>query len=155
MENQLFKYSEVPADWALCFLDECPLKEQCQRWLAYSYAPKGTTIHSCVTPHALDKGKCRYYVKPEPIRVAYGFGDLFRQVRRDDYHVMKDELIDYFGSSTYYYRYRRGEYPLTPKQQPWMRQRTAKARSASDPSSPVPASYVPWQSLLPQMSGRL
>lgn len=122
MENQLFKYSEVPADWALCFLDECPLKEQCQRWLAYSYAPKGTTIHSCITPHALDKGKCRYYVKPEPIRVAYGFGDLFRQVRRDDYHAMKDELIDYFGSSTYYYRYRRGEYPLTPEQLSWMRQ---------------------------------
>ena len=121
MEHQLFEYCQVPVDWALCFLDECPLKELCQRWLAYRYAPKGVTIHPCVTPHALDDGKCRYYVKPEPIRVAYGFGDLFRQVRRDHYPHIRAELIGLFGSRTYYYRYRTGEYPIYPEQQEEMR----------------------------------
>jgi len=44
MKKQLFQFKEVPADWALCFQDACPLHEECQRWLAGSYAPKKMTV---------------------------------------------------------------------------------------------------------------
>ena len=120
-QQQLFEFSEVPDDWALCFLETCPLKEHCQRWLAYSYAPNDVKVRPCITPHALEGGKCIYYVEPITIRMAYGFGDIYQSVRRDHYQKMKSAIMRYLGSYTYYYRYKRGEYGLTPEQQSWMR----------------------------------
>ena len=116
--KQLFQFKEVPADWALCFRDECPVHEQCQRWLAGSYAPKTLAIHPCVTPMTVKKERpCKYYVKPEPVTLAYGFGDLFSQVRRNEYEPLRRAVYRIFGSESSYYRCKRGKRPISPEQQ--------------------------------------
>ena len=126
MEKQLFSFDKVPQDWALCFLTDCPLHEHCQRWLAWSYAPKSVTVHPCITPYALSGDKCHYYVEPTAIRMAYGFTRLFKNVRRSDYPVLRGSMISYFGSEISFYRYRRGERILSPEQQSWIKHLFAK-----------------------------
>ena len=123
MTKQLFKFKEVPSDWALCFRNECPFHDNCQRWLAGSYAPRTVVLRTCVTPHAVNAEKpCKYYVKPEPILMARGFGDIFKDVKRSDYNEMKAKLINYLGSERTYYYYKKGDKLLSPKQQEWIRQ---------------------------------
>ena len=123
MAKQLFKFKEVPSDWALCFRDECPFHDNCQRWIAGSYAPRTVVLRTCVTPHAENAEKpCKYYVKPEPILMARGFGDIFKDVKRSDYNEMKAKLINYLGSERTYYYYKNGDKLLWPKQQEWIRQ---------------------------------
>ena len=121
MNHQLFPFSQVPKDWTLCFLSECPLKENCQRWLAYSYAPDDVRVRSCVMPQALRSGRCHYYVEPQPVRMASGFRNIFRSVRREDYPSMLGALFNYLGSRRTFYRYRSGEKLLSPEQQSWMK----------------------------------
>jgi len=43
-EEAIVSVQRGPDDWALCFQDACPLHEECQRWLAGSYAPKKMTV---------------------------------------------------------------------------------------------------------------
>lgn len=118
MKKQLFQFKEVPADWALCFQDACPLHEECQRWLAGSYAPKKMTVRPCVIAPSVElTGTCRYYVNPEPVTLAYGFNDLFSHVRRNEYEPMQRALYAIFGSESSYYRCKRGQRAITPQEQ--------------------------------------
>ncbi len=118
MKKQLFQFNEVPADWALCFHDTCPVHEECQRWLAGSYAPKKMTVRPCVIAPSLElTGACRYYVNPEPVTLAYGFSDLFSRVRRNEYEPMRRALFAIFGSESSYYRCKRGERAIMPDEQ--------------------------------------
>ena len=117
----MFPFSLVPDDWALCFLSECPLKENCQRWLAYTYAPDSVSVRPSIMPQALKQEPCPYYTEPKPVHMACGFSDLFHSVKRADYPYMHSELTEYLGSRRAYYRYRSGERLLTPEQQSWIK----------------------------------
>lgn len=123
MEKRLFKFKEVPKDWALCFRSECMFRENCQRWIAGTYAPKTLTLRMCVTPQCVRQdAPCRFYFKAEPLLMARGFGEIFRNVRHGDYRQMKDRLMAYLGSERIYYYYKNGTKLLSPTQQEWIRQ---------------------------------
>ena len=121
MKKQMFSFSEVPADWALCFQNECPLHENCQRWVAGSYAPKRVIVRPCIIGGGTSDKECRHYVKAEPLTLAYGFHDLFSHVRRNEYTTLFNKVIQIFGSRSAYYRCKRGERPTMPSQQEALR----------------------------------
>lgn len=121
MKKQLFSFSEVPSDWALCFQNDCPLHEDCQRWVAGSYAPKRVMVRPCIIGGGTSENGCRHYVKAEPLTLAYGFNDLFGSVRRNEYDMLFRKVIQIFGSRSSYYRCKRGERPTMPSQQEALR----------------------------------
>ena len=62
-----------------------------------------------------------YYQKPERVKMACGFGDLYDKVHdRHARHLIRLRLTEYFGSKGTYYRYQHGERLLTPEQQAWI-----------------------------------
>ena len=84
-------------------------------------APQGLTVARCVTPQALDGGRCCCFASMEPQVYARGFSTLYRQVLKSDYTDMRRELTAYLSGYRYYYDYMRGRRLLSPAQQQWIR----------------------------------
>ena len=115
-----FDFNDVPNGWELCFVNECPMKDQCMRYYAGQHVPPTKMVARTVLPIALQEGECRFFKEIRTIKAVRGWGDFFGSVRRNDYHRLLNSMINYFGSETYYYRYKRGEYLLLPEQQEWI-----------------------------------
>ena len=121
MKNNQLNWENVPKDRALCFNAECPLHATCLRFQAGLVAPQGLTVARCVTPQALDGGRCCCFASMEPQVYARGFSTLYRQVLKSDYTDMRRELTAYLSGYRYYYDYMRGRRLLSPAQQQWIR----------------------------------
>ena len=61
--NTEFDYSQVPSWYVICTNDNCPLKQDCLRYLAGSHAPESVETALCVMPHMANDGHCRLYDK--------------------------------------------------------------------------------------------
>lgn len=119
----MINFKEIPAWWAVCQNGQCPMAEGCLRYLAYRTLPAEMTKWPCVLPNALKDGQCMYYQKPERVKMARGFGDLYNKVRdRHARHIVRLRLTEYLGSKGTYYRYQHGERLLTPEQQQWIQE---------------------------------
>lgn len=53
MLNKDFNFENVPNGWALCFNENCKMKDICLRFMAARFAPADMIVANCVTPHAL------------------------------------------------------------------------------------------------------
>lgn len=122
MKNQDLHFSEVPANWALCFNGECKLRSHCLRYLAGEALPDDELAAFVVTPRAGIDGDCKMFRPIRKVAVATGFKSLFNRVRHEDHHSMVAELMKYLGGKTAYYRYYNGKYRLLPEQQEWIHQ---------------------------------
>lgn len=116
-----FNFKQVPRNWSLCYLSECPRHDECLRYQACLHAPDGRVYHRCILPSVIRRGDCQHFRPVEKMRMALGFRNIFNNVLARDIAKMRAELMDFLGSSTTFYRYRSGEYPLSPLQQQWIR----------------------------------
>ena len=114
---QKLDFSLAPTHWAICFQDECPLKNACLRYAIGHMAPAKLTHHSTVLPAARRGDQCTLFATKEPVRMARGMKGLLTGVRTGDAQEMREQLFDIFGSRRQFYRYRNGEYEITPRQQ--------------------------------------
>lgn len=113
-----FSYSDVPNDWAICYLTDCPLAGQCLRHQAALLAPESLTAHAVVLPAARkEDGTCIAYVTNQPVQLAFGMKELFAEVPTDDVRKLRQRVLNVFSSKSRYYRYRSGQYPITSSQQ--------------------------------------
>lgn len=115
-----FDFSQIPHHWALCYVSECPRKQECMRYQACLQLPKGTIRRPCILPSVLQRKQCPQFHPIQKIRVALGFRYIFNRVLAKDIAEMRSEMAAFLGSHTTYYRYRNGEYQLTPRQQDWI-----------------------------------
>lgn len=116
-----FQFSDVPTGYQLCFNKECPHKETCLRWVAANKVPNTLKWGPAVYPTALEAdGKCPYFHKATPKRMAWGFGNLFYDVLQRDAKGIRIGLQEYLGGRSNFYRYARGEKMLSPEQQEWI-----------------------------------
>ena len=122
MTKNDLKWKDVPEGWALCFTQDCPLREMCLRWQAAQLAPDGLTVTRCVTPRALTGDKCKHFATMEPVRYALGFSTVYDKVRKDDFTPMRKQMTNMLSGKRYYYEYKRGDRRLTPEQQRQIRQ---------------------------------
>ena len=113
MKNDL-SYKDVPRNWALCLQDDCPQCETCLRYAAGRLMPAGTTHHAVVLPAARQDDSCQLFVRNEPVTVARGMKDIFKDVPSYEVDHLRQCLIACIGSKSHYDRYRNGEYPITP-----------------------------------------
>lgn len=69
-------FSNMPKDWAVCFMHDCILKEQCLRY----YVGKTLSIsqHSALTvlPSARSGNSCKAFHAMTTERLAWGFSHL-------------------------------------------------------------------------------
>jgi len=121
-ENEIeYNFSNMPLSWQVCFLSECPVKEQCLRQLAAQHLDKRRDFGPAVYPtmEIGEKG-CRLFATGKPKRMAWGFSNLFAEVKSKDETGLRNSLKQYLGGHGSYYRYNRGERLLTPEQQTWI-----------------------------------
>ena len=119
----MIDFKEIPEWWAVCQNGACKMAEMCLRHLAYRSLSTEVTKWPCVLPIAMKDNSCIYYQKPERVRMAKGFGNLYDLVRdRHARHIVRMRLTEYLGSKGTYYRYQHGERVLTPEQQTWIQE---------------------------------
>ena len=117
MEQQKnIDFTQMPYNFALCLLEDCPLAENCLRQLAYKYHSANEEIIKAVNPAAVKGQKCKHFASAEPIKYAKGFLKVL-----DDFPAKKLRQLTYHLRGAYgdyvYYRYRRGEYLIPPESQ--------------------------------------
>ena len=117
MEKSQF-YSSIPFDYPRCFNQQCPMLERCLHYQAGTSVPADRLYGSAVYPHALHDGQCDLFRECQPVRTAWGFGQLYNYLPRHLRAAARSRVQAYFsqGASTYY-RYHHGERKLTPRQQ--------------------------------------
>ena len=116
-----FDFSDVPSWYALCTNSGCPMCGDCLRYLAASYAPETKETAYCVMPSVMKGEKCRWLDRKSVVLHALGFSKLFDHVKKCDFTRMRKMLTDYLHGNKMYYQYMRGERPLSPAQQQWIR----------------------------------
>ena len=115
-----FNYSDAPRNWEVCLREGCPKGDSCLRRLLVSSMPKTVISRPCIMPTAYTDDGCRQYAEAQPTRVAWGMKQLLAKVSPWHFGPMKQELEEYFGSHSSYYRYWNARYPISPAQQEWI-----------------------------------
>ncbi len=110
-------YSEVPAYFAHCAAD-CPQASACLRRLAYDELPADKSFVLMVVPRLLtpSAGACKFFLSSERARYARGFIKMASTLQMARAKDFRDRLIASLGRKKYY-KARKGEYVLTPKEQ--------------------------------------
>ena len=116
-----FDFRNVPKTWQVCFLSECPVKEQCLRQLVAAHLPKSRDFGAAVFPTMdRDEQGCRLFAVGEPKHMAWGFNTIMLEVKSRDEQALRNSMKQYLGGHSNYYRYHNGERLLTPEQQEWI-----------------------------------
>nr|WP_314500274.1 DUF6078 family protein [uncultured Prevotella sp.] len=101
-------FSNMPKDWAVCFMHDCILKEQCLRYHAGKALPIDQHSTLTVLPSARSGNSCKAFYAMKTERLAWGFSHLFDDVKHCDYRSLRGTMESHFGSRFVYYRYHRG-----------------------------------------------
>ena len=116
-----FDFRNVPKGWQLCFLSECPKKEECLRHLAASHLPESRDWGPAIYPTMkIEENGCRFFTMGKPTNMAWGFNTLFSDVKSRHERQLRDSMKQYLGGHSNYYRYNNGERLLTAEQQEWI-----------------------------------
>ncbi|MBR1682418.1 MAG: hypothetical protein IJ700_03565 [Bacteroidaceae bacterium] len=110
-------YKDAPHDWAICFQDDCPRRERCLRHAVALLAPPALTHHATVLPAAREGDPCSLFATAEPVRLARGMKGIMQGVPKGQTTDIRQGLYGIFSSCPHFYRYRRGDYDITPEQQ--------------------------------------
>ena len=105
---------EKAQGYIVCFHKECPLHEHCLHWQAGCYVPERMFSVNCFNPRHSHAGSnsCPGYRSDQPQRIARGMVGFYSEMPRAKEVAIKKRLIEYY-TRVNYYRYRRGEYPIT------------------------------------------
>lgn len=120
MPDYPFNFNDIQPSWALCFNDSCPHREHCMRHFAGRHLPNGRLIGPAVYPKALQDDRCQYFVEKRVVRAAWGFSQLFKDIKLKDNTQLRNSIKSYLGGHGTYYRYMKGERTLSPEQQEWI-----------------------------------
>ena len=79
--------------------------------------PADTLQHNTVLPAARQGNQCRLFASAEPVQMAYGMKELLPRAAHGEIRSLRQEIYDLFGSRSQFYRFREGQYPVTPEMQ--------------------------------------
>ena len=110
--------SGMPANYEVCFRNECPLKETCLRHHASQEHRKNMRFIPIVNPYLVEDvtESCPFYRSDEPVSVAYGISHIFDYVPSIKHDLLYHSVKDYFGKYTYYRIYHKVR-PIMPEEQ--------------------------------------
>ena len=102
--------------YTVCYVDECPLRSQCLRWLAGQYVPHTYSSYMCVNPHfeGVATINCPMFRNDQKVRFAKGMMNIFTSdmPRRVEPAVRYGVIRQ--TNRTYYFEYRNGSRLIPP-----------------------------------------
>ena len=102
--------------YTVCYVDECPLCQQCLRWLVGQHVPNSASTYRCVNPHfeAVATDNCPMYRNDQKVRFAKGMLHTFTS----DMPRRVESAVRYgvigLTNRTYYFEYRNGSRLIPP-----------------------------------------
>lgn len=110
-------YRNLPTDYLVCQHTDCPMAATCLHQIAYPQLLKNETYLRLINPKKCSKNrKCTFYRDSKPVTYAFGFSNFQKKMFPGQYQTFMYTLIGKFGRNAYYER-RRGDSPLSPKEQ--------------------------------------
>ena len=110
-------YRALPTDYSVCQHTDCPMAATCLHLIAYPKLLKSETYLRLINPKKCSKNrKCPFYRDSKPVTYAFGFTNFQKKMFPGQYQTFMYTLIGKFGRNAYFER-RRGESPLSPKEQ--------------------------------------
>ena len=122
MKNQLSREEEdfrkKARNYLVCFMDNCPLHEQCLRWLVGQYADPTLISYNAINPHNPKMGgeQCEMFRKKQRAIMKRGLTHLYDDMPGRMEHRIRALLILLWGHKKYY-EVRKGERLITPEMQ--------------------------------------
>ncbi|MGN0035989.1 MAG: DUF6078 family protein [Bacteroidaceae bacterium] len=127
MKNTTKPYKDMPADYPLCLHADCPMADTCLHQLAFRRHDELDTYLNLINPARCTKqADCPYHVDSRPVRFAKGFMGMQKRMYPEQYGHFMTLLICHFGRNSYFKR-RRGDILLPPKEQEVIRIALEKA----------------------------
>jgi hypothetical protein len=120
-EKEIF--SHKAPNYLLCFINECPRRATCLRWLVGQELQSNDYNILSVNPmHPEVKvNKCALYREKKHVRYAKGMMHFYDEMTRSQEVGIKHRLIVHYGRRQYY-EYRRGERLISPEMQAFIGQ---------------------------------
>ena len=131
--NPVLTYDMVPTGFQLCVNSDCPKAESCLRYQSSTLCTNRDVFFTVLNPayaqaHA---DHCKYFHPIRAISYAKGFTRMLRKLPKEISDDIRNHLIGYFGH-TQYYRARKGEVLIAPKEQRYIRNLIKKYRQTLD-----------------------
>ena len=115
---------QAQEDYTVCYVENCPLRNHCLRWLVGQHMPPTASTYRCVNPNfeGVATADCPMYRKDEKVRFAKGMKNMFN----DDMPKSVQDAVKYGvinkSNRTYYYEYKNGSRLIPPSLQEHIRQ---------------------------------
>ena len=120
-EKEIF--SHKAPNYLLCFINECPRRAACLRWLVGQELQSNDYNILSVNPMhpEVKANKCALYREKKHVRYAKGMMHFYDEMTRSQEVGIKHRLIVHYGRRQYY-EYRRGERLISPEMQAFIGQ---------------------------------
>ena len=120
-EKEIF--SHKAPNYLLCFINECPRRATCLRWLVGQELQGNEYNILSVNPMhpEVKANKCALYREKRHVRYAKGMMHFYDEMTRSQEIGIKHRLIVHYGRRQYY-EYRRGERLISPEMQAFIGQ---------------------------------
>jgi hypothetical protein len=111
-------FRQKAGSYLVCFIDSCPLREECLRWLVGQYADTTPMALTAVNPRNPQIGGdgCIMFRRKERAVMKRGFTRLYREMPTYMEQNIRQMLIAIFTRKKYF-EMRRGDRLITPEQQ--------------------------------------
>ena len=96
----LFAKGDEGFYWKYCFNEQCPLANECARYLSVVYKNADKTDGYAVFPDAYKNGKCEHFMQIHLVKMAYGLEKMHDELKKKDVKVPPSSKISNFGSRT-------------------------------------------------------
>lgn len=116
-------FSHKAPNYLLCFINECPRRATCLRWLVGRELQSNDYNILSVNPMhpEVKANKCALYREKKHVRYAKGMMHFYDEMTRSQEVGIKHRLIVHYGRRQYY-EYRRGERLISPEMQEFIGQ---------------------------------
>ena len=116
-------FSHKAPNYLLCFINECPRRASCLRWLVGQELQSNEYNILSVNPMhpEVKANKCALYREKKHVRYAKGMMHFYDEMTRSQEVGIKHRLIVHYGRRQYY-EYRRGERLISPEMQAFIGQ---------------------------------
>ena len=116
-------FSHKAPNYLLCFINECPRRATCLRWLVGRELQSNDYNILSVNPMhpEVKANKCALYREKKHVRYAKGMMHFYDEMTRSQEVGIKHRLIVHYGRRQYY-EYRRGERLISPEMQAFIGQ---------------------------------
>lgn len=115
-QEELFR--EKSEHYLVCFLDHCPLREQCLRWLVGQYADPSLVVYTAINPRNPKFGgkDCEMFRLNQRAVMKRGFLSMYHDMPGYMEKHIRWQLIGKFGRRKYF-EMRKGDRLITPSEQ--------------------------------------